>query len=125
MFKISSVRDIIKSLSQQNRIKSATRGASWSKHLITGCDKVSKGAKIRNRYNQVPHLTNRVLVVSLLRFFFSKNIFAKLLLYMKMHDAYSDMLLILKSLYIYTVYSQKTELCITNFSGIILTDCFL
>ena len=25
--------------------------------IVSSCNKVSKGAKIRNRYNQIPHLT--------------------------------------------------------------------
>ena len=29
----------------------------WSAFLLFACNKVSKGANIRNRYNQVPHLT--------------------------------------------------------------------
>ena len=31
--------------------------AGWSAPLLFACNKVSKVAKIRNRYNQVPHLT--------------------------------------------------------------------
>ena len=30
---------------------------SWSAPLLFACNKVSKRAKIRNRYNQAPHLT--------------------------------------------------------------------
>ena len=36
---------------------SHTQRSEFSTAVIVGNVKVSKGAKIRNRYNQVPHLT--------------------------------------------------------------------